>query len=60
MESKALLAAFRIPIAATVVARTANGSHGLAEELGLPVALKIDSPNIPHKSDSGGVRLNLE
>ena len=31
----------------------------LAEEIGLPVVMKIDSPNIIHKSDSGGVRLNL-
>lgn len=59
MESKALLAAFRIPIAATVVARTATEAMVYAEELGLPVALKVDSPNIQHKSDFGGVRLNL-
>ncbi|HMV52680.1 MAG TPA: bifunctional acetate--CoA ligase family protein/GNAT family N-acetyltransferase [Rhodocyclaceae bacterium] len=59
MESKALLASFRIPIAQTVVARTATEAMVYAEELGLPVALKIDSPNIQHKTDSGGVRLNL-
>ncbi len=59
MESKALLAAFRIPIAATVVARSPTEAMVYAEELGLPVALKIDSPNIQHKADSGGVRLNL-
>ena len=59
MESKALLAAFRIPIAQTVVARSATEAMVLAEEIGLPVVMKIDSPNIIHKSDSGGVRLNL-
>jgi acetyltransferase len=59
MESKALLAAFRIPIAQTVVARSASEAMVLAEELGLPVVMKIDSPQIVHKSDSGGVRLNL-
>ena len=59
MESKAVLASFRIPIAQTVVARTATEAMVYAEELGLPVALKIDSPNIQHKTDSGGVRLNL-
>lgn len=59
MESKAVLAAFRIPIAQTVVARSASEAMVLAEELGLPVVMKIDSPNIQHKSDSGGVRLNL-
>ena len=59
MESKAVLAAFRIPIARTVVARSAREAMLLAEELGLPVALKIVSPEITHKSDVGGVRLNL-
>jgi len=59
MESKAVLAAFRIPIAQTVVARSASEAMVLAEELGLPVVMKIDSPNIQHKTDSGGVRLNL-
>lgn len=59
MESKALLAAFRIPIAQTVVARSASEAMVLAEEIGLPVVMKVDSPQITHKSDSGGVRLNL-
>jgi acetyltransferase len=59
MESKALLAAFRIPIAQTVVARSPSEAMVLAEEIGMPVVMKIDSPQITHKSDSGGVRLNL-
>jgi acetyltransferase len=59
MESKAILAAFRIPIAQTVVARSATEAMVLAEEIGLPVVMKIDSPSVIHKSDSGGVRLNL-
>ncbi len=59
MESKACLAAFRIPIAQTVVARSATEAMVLAEEIGLPVVMKIDSPSILHKADSGGVRLNL-
>ncbi|ANQ84849.1 GNAT family N-acetyltransferase [Azoarcus olearius] len=59
MESKALLAAFRIPIAQTVIARSATEAMVLAEEIGLPVVMKIDSPSIIHKSESGGVRLNL-
>ena len=59
MESKALLAAFRIPIAQTVVARSATEAMVLAEEIGLPVVMKIDSPDITSKADSGGVRLNL-
>ena len=60
MESKALLAAFRIPIAQTVIARSPSEAMVLAEEIGLPVVMKIDSPQIQHKADAGGVRLNLE
>ncbi len=60
MESKALLAAFRIPIAQTVVARSAAEAMVLAAEIGLPVAMKIDSPDITHKSDVGGVRLHVD
>jgi acetyltransferase len=59
MESKALLAAFRIPIARTVVARSAHEAMLIAGELGAPVAMKIDSPDITHKSDVHGVRLNV-
>jgi acetyltransferase len=59
MESKALLAAFRIPIAQTVVARTVAEAMVLAEQLGLPVVMKVNSPAISHKTDSGGVRLNI-
>ncbi len=59
MESKALLAAFRIPIASTVIARSPTEAMVLAEEIGMPVVMKVDSAQIVHKSDSGGVRLNL-
>lgn len=59
MESKALLAAFRIPIAQTVIARSPTEAMVLAAEIGLPIVLKIDSPSIEHKSDVGGVRLNI-
>lgn len=59
MESKALLAAFHIPIASTVVARSPSEALMLAQQLGFPVAMKINSPDITHKSDAGGVKLNL-
>jgi acetyltransferase len=59
MESKAVLSAFQIPIAPSVLARSPNEALLLAEELGLPVAMKISSPDITHKSDAGGIRLNL-
>jgi acetyltransferase len=59
MESKALLAAFHIPIAKTAISRSAQEAVLLAEQFGFPVAMKIDSPDVTHKSDVGGVRLNL-
>ncbi len=58
-ESKAVLAAFRVPVARALPARSAHEAIAAAQELGFPVVLKIDSPDITHKTDVGGVRLNL-
>jgi acetyltransferase len=60
MESKALLAAFHIPVTPTMLARSANEAMMLATQIGFPVALKIDSPDIAHKSDVQGVALNIQ
>jgi acetyltransferase len=59
VESKALLAAFHIPIAQTLIARDPMEAMLLAQQLGFPVAMKINSPDITHKSDVNGVRLGL-
>ncbi len=59
MESKALLAAFHIPVTKTILARSANEAIMIATQLGFPVALKIDSPDVSHKSDVQGVALNI-
>ncbi len=59
MESKAILRAFKIPVAQTMVARTPTEALLLAEQMGFPVAMKVDSPDLIHKSDAGGVRLNI-
>lgn len=59
MESKALLSAFHIPVAQTMVAHSPNEALLIAQQLGFPVAMKINSRDITHKSDAGGVRLNL-
>ncbi|MGA8393494.1 MAG: bifunctional acetate--CoA ligase family protein/GNAT family N-acetyltransferase [Burkholderiaceae bacterium] len=59
MESKALLSAFHIPVTKTILARSANEAMMIATQLGFPVALKIDSPDITHKSDVNGVALNV-
>lgn len=60
MESKALLSAFHIPVAQTMVAHSPNEALLIAEQFGFPVAMKIHSPDITHKSDVGGVRLGLD
>ncbi|MEZ5282051.1 MAG: bifunctional acetate--CoA ligase family protein/GNAT family N-acetyltransferase [Acidimicrobiales bacterium] len=59
VESKALLRAFRIPINVTMEAGTATEALIAAETVGFPVAMKINSPDITHKSDVGGVRINI-
>jgi acetyltransferase len=59
MESKTLLAAFHIPVTHTVLARSATDAMMIATQIGFPVALKIDSPDISHKSDVEGVVLNV-
>ncbi|HEY2190406.1 MAG TPA: bifunctional acetate--CoA ligase family protein/GNAT family N-acetyltransferase [Caldimonas sp.] len=59
-EAKALLEAYGIPVVKTLaVAPTAEAAASAAREIGFPVALKILSPDISHKSDVGGVRLDL-
>lgn len=58
-ESKALLAAYDIPVVETLTAPDAASAASLAASLGFPVALKIVSPDITHKSDVGGVALDL-
>ena len=58
-ESKALLTAFRIPVAATLVAETEDAAVEIAERIAYPVVLKISSPDVVHKTDVGGVLLNV-
>lgn len=59
LEAKAVLAAFRVPVSHSVMARTSNEAMLIAQQLGFPVAMKVESPDIAHKTDVGGVRLNL-
>jgi acetyltransferase len=59
MEAKALLSAFRIPIARTVLARSAHEAMLLAGEIGFPVAMKIEAAGVTHKSDVNGVQLGI-
>lgn len=59
IESKALMRAFHIPVNMTIEAGTEPEALVAAETVGLPVAIKINSPDISHKSDAGGVRVNI-
>ncbi len=58
-ESKALLVAYGIPTVETHVARDAAEAERIAERIGYPVVLKLHSRTITHKTDVGGVRLDL-
>ena len=58
-DAKQVLAAYGVPVVATAVARDADEAVSRADGLGYPVALKILSPDISHKSDVGGVALDL-
>ena len=57
--SKALLEAYEIPVSKPLVARSSDDAVQLANRIGYPVAIKIMSVDITHKTDVGGVALNL-
>jgi acetyltransferase len=59
-EAKALLAAYDIPVVETRIANSVEEAVQSAQEIKFPVAVKILSPDITHKSDVGGVVLDLE
>ena len=54
-----LLDAYGIPAAADRLVRSAEEAADAAANLGFPVALKVESADLPHKTEAGGVRLNL-
>ncbi len=58
-ESKQLLQAYGIPTVTTKLANSADEAVALAEQIGYPVVLKLHSHTITHKTDVGGVKLNL-
>jgi acyl-CoA synthetase (NDP forming) len=59
VEAFSLLEAYGIPILSCMRASTASEAVDRARVIGFPVALKLDAPDLVHKSDVGGVRLNL-
>ena len=58
-ETRDIMAAYGIPTPATHLARNPEEAVHWAEEIGFPVAVKISSPDILHKTDVGGVKLNV-
>jgi acetyltransferase len=59
-ESKQLLTAYGIPTVRTEIAENAGEAASIAGEIGYPVVLKLYSQTITHKTDVGGVQLNLK
>ena len=59
-EAKKLFAAYNLPVARTELARTPEEAVKLAHEVGFPIVMKIVSPDILHKSDAGGVKVNIK
>jgi acetyl-CoA synthetase (ADP-forming) len=59
VESKELLKKAGIPVVEAKLARSKKEAISISKEIGFPVALKISSPDVVHKSDSGGVKLGL-
>jgi acetyltransferase len=59
LESKEILKAYSIPVAEPLLAQTADEAVRVARQIGYPVVLKLHSESITHKSEAGGVQLDL-
>jgi acyl-CoA synthetase (NDP forming) len=59
IESKEWLKAAKIPVVETKLATSKTEAMELAKKMGFPVVMKIVSPDVVHKSDAGGVKLNI-
>ena len=59
ITSKRVLAAYGIPVTETVLATTVDEAVALAADMEMPLVMKLVSPDISHKSDAGGVQLDL-
>jgi len=58
-EGKDILSAYDVPVALDVVVQSGDDAVRAAKDVGFPVVLKIESPDIPHKTEAGVVRLNV-
>ena len=59
-EAKAVLAAYGVPVVQEQLVQSAAEAASAAQALGFPVALKVESPDLPHKTEAGVIRLNLK
>jgi acyl-CoA synthetase (NDP forming) len=59
-EAKAVLAAYGVPVVQEQLVQSAADAASAAEKLGFPVVLKVESPDLPHKTEAGVIRLNLK
>ncbi len=60
IEAKQVFAAYGLPITKTQLAKSEEEAVELARSVGFPVVMKIVSPDILHKSDAGGVKVNIK
>jgi len=60
IESKQIFSAYKMPTAQSILATSEDEAVKTAKEIGYPVVLKIVSPDILHKSDAGGVEVNIK
>jgi acetyltransferase len=59
-EAKEVFRAYGLPVTEGRTAKTADDAVKIAKEIGFPVVMKIVSPQIIHKSDAGGVKVNIK
>jgi len=59
-EAKEVLAAYGVPVVGEKLVQSAQAAADAAATLGYPVALKVESPDLPHKTEAGVIRLNLK
>jgi acetyltransferase len=60
IEAKEVFSAYGLPVTTTKLAKSEDEAVKLAQEIGYPVVMKIVSPDILHKSDAGGVKVNIK
>ncbi len=58
-EAKQVLAAYGVPVVAEKLVQDVREAVSAATDIGYPVAIKVESPDLPHKTEAGVIRLNL-